>query len=86
YGFLDERFVLLKEDILLKAGKFLNVLRDDSFRALEGENEQNANEIILQAINYCEFLIKGYTYLNNFNVADRFVNEKESFLNDLKDI
>ncbi|MHA2103949.1 MAG: hypothetical protein ACW981_11005 [Candidatus Hodarchaeales archaeon] len=86
YGFLDERFVLFNEEILIKAGQFLNVLRDDSFRALEGENEQNANEIILQAINYCEFLIKGYTYLNNSDLADRFVNEKETFLGDLKDI
>ncbi|OLS24527.1 MAG: hypothetical protein HeimC3_19570 [Candidatus Heimdallarchaeota archaeon LC_3] len=86
YGFLDDRIVKFREDILLKAGQFLNILRDDSFRALESDDNHHAKEILLQAIYYCDFLIKGYKYLDQDDIANRFVNEREMFNNDLKDL
>ena len=77
---------MFKEEILLKAGQFLNVLRDDSFRAIESKENQKARDSILQALDYCEFLIRGYNYINQSDIANRFVNEREMFAKDLEDI
>ncbi|MFW9929622.1 MAG: hypothetical protein ACFFD1_09540, partial [Candidatus Thorarchaeota archaeon] len=85
FGFLDDHFVMYSEEILMKVGQFLNVLRDDAFRAIEGNEKEKAVETLKQSLEYCDFLINGYSFIKKPDIANRFIFEKNSFQNDLKD-
>ena len=86
FGFLDDRLVSLNETILLKAGQFLNVLRTNTYKALEESNLENAKVNLQQALEYCDFLVRGYNFINKPDIAERFIDERQYLIQELQDI
>ena len=86
FGYLDNRLVYLNENILLKAGQFLNGLRADMYKALEASNFENAHVSLQQALEYYDFLVRGYNFIKKPDIAQRFINEKQYLVQELQDI
>ncbi|HKZ40971.1 MAG TPA: hypothetical protein VJ044_08415, partial [Candidatus Hodarchaeales archaeon] len=86
YGYLDSRIVLFSEKILQKAGQFINTLRDDLQMALSNSKMTESFKIVKQSLEYCEFLIHGYSFLSQPTVAKRFVDERQFFRDNLVDL
>ena len=86
FGFLDDRLVSLNETILLKAGQFLNVLRTNTYKALEESNLENAKVNLQQALEYCDFLVRGYNFIKKPDIAERFIDERQYLIQELQDI
>ena len=78
--------VSLNETILLKAGQFLNVLRTNTYKALEESNLENAKVNLQQALEYCDFLVRGYNFIKKPDIAERFIDERQYLIQELQDI
>lgn len=74
-GYIDGNFIKFTNEKLGIASKILEKLHEQYY---ENSNDKSKLNIILnKAIIFCNFLIKGYSFLNNKELAHIFEKEKE---------
>ena len=86
YGFLDGRFVVFTEQILLQADNFLS----DLILTIEQNIDQNISteleEDILQGLDYCNFLIRGYSNHDKRYQGQEIIQKKEYLLEEKRNL